>query len=88
VSDSVFIYLFILSVNCCDISDDSTCIAFGLNDSTIRVYTLVPNKKLKLMKQFQDLELLEKESGNKILFFLFYNFYILIRLRRCFQSNA
>ena len=52
-------------VNCCDISDDSTLMAIGLTDSAIKVYTLVPNKKLKAMKQFQDLELLDKESGNQ-----------------------
>jgi hypothetical protein len=37
--------------------------AIGLNDSTIRVYTLVGDKKLQVMKPFHELESLDKESG-------------------------
>jgi hypothetical protein len=37
--------------------------AVGLNDSTIRVYTLVSDKKLKEMRPVHELELLDKESG-------------------------
>jgi len=50
------------TVNCCDISDDSTYLALGLSDSTIKVYTLAGNKKLMLMKPFHELENLDKES--------------------------
>lgn len=51
-------------VNCCDISDDSTWIVLGLSDSTVRVCSLADKMKLKVIKQLQDLELLDKESGN------------------------
>lgn len=50
------------TINCCDFSDDSTLLALGLNDSTVRIYSLVPDKKLKCMKSINELENLDKES--------------------------
>lgn len=50
-------------VNCCDISDDSSWLVLGLSDSTVRVCSLADKMKLKMIKQLQDLELLDKESG-------------------------
>jgi len=51
-------------VNCCDITDDSTWLALGLNDSTVRVCTLSEKNKLKLLKPLQELEILDKESDD------------------------
>lgn len=53
-----------ISVNCCDISDDSTWLVLGLSDSTVRVCTLSEKMKLKILKPLQELEVLDKESDD------------------------
>ncbi|XP_051825779.1 transcription initiation factor TFIID subunit 5-like [Antechinus flavipes] len=46
-----------------DITDDSSLIAGGFDDSTVRVWSVSP-KKLRSMKTAKDLSLIDKESDN------------------------
>ncbi|KAI1293498.1 Transcription initiation factor TFIID subunit 5 [Halotydeus destructor] len=50
------------SAICSEISEDSSLLAVGFSDSTVRVWALNPNNRLKSMKPVQDLELIDKEA--------------------------
>ena len=52
------------TINCCDITDDSTWLVLGLADSTLRVCTLSEKQRLRLIKPLPDLEALDKESDD------------------------
>lgn len=56
--------LFVLycSVTSVDICDDSSLLAAGFADSSIRVWSLTRNK-LRAMKPPDDLNLIDKEAG-------------------------
>lgn len=63
---SICFYTFLnsyLGVTVSDISEDSTLLAAGFGDSSIRVWTLTPNK-LKAMKSAQDLETIDKDADD------------------------
>lgn len=49
-----------IAVHCTEISEDSALLAAGLSDSTIKVWSLTPNK-LKAMKSAAELELIDRE---------------------------
>ena len=59
-----FLVLFMLfcRVTSVDICDDSSLMAAGFADSSIRVWSLTPNK-LRGMKPPDDLNLIDKEAG-------------------------
>ena len=56
-----FMY-FIFRVTTVSICEDSSLISVGFSDSTIRVFTLTPNK-LRAMKSGEDLEIIDRDSG-------------------------
>lgn len=56
-----FMY-FIFRVTTVSICEDSSLMSAGFADSTIRVFTLTPNK-LRAMKSGEDLEIIDRDSG-------------------------
>ncbi|XP_015792913.1 transcription initiation factor TFIID subunit 5 [Tetranychus urticae] len=52
-----------IAVLCIEISEDSALLSAGLSDSTIKVWSLTPNK-LKTMKSAQELELIDREADD------------------------
>lgn len=50
-------------VSCAEISEDSSMLAVGFNDSIIKVWTLVPHK-LKAMKSADQLEEVNIEADD------------------------
>lgn len=51
------------SVTCAEISEDSSLLAVGFNDSFIKVWSLVP-QKLRNMKSADQLQDIDREAGN------------------------
>lgn len=61
-------------VCCAEITEDSSMLAVGFNDSIVKVWTLVP-QKLKAMKSAEQLEEVNIEADDvmvKILFYIYY----------------
>ena len=58
----------ICRVTAVSVCEDSSLLSAGFSDSTIRVFTLTPNK-LRSMKSPEELELIDKDTG-KILVLL------------------
>lgn len=54
-----FIFSSVTTVNVCE---DSTLISAGFGDSTIKMWSLSPNR-LRSMKPLDDLTLIDKEAG-------------------------
>ena len=54
----------IASAICAEVSEDSSFLAAGFSDSSVRVWALNPNNKLKCMKPAQDLEEIDKEADD------------------------
>lgn len=53
-----------MSAICAEISEDSSLLAAGFSDSSVRVWALNPNNKLKGMKSAAELELIDKEADD------------------------
>ena len=49
-----------MAVICAEIAEDSSLLAAGMSDSTIKVWSLTPNK-LRTMKSYSDLEQIDRE---------------------------
>lgn len=63
---SVCFYTFLHTqegLNCVDISEDSSLIASGFDDSTVRIWTLTP-KKLRMLKTVNELAKIDKEADD------------------------
>ncbi|XP_061405194.1 LOW QUALITY PROTEIN: transcription initiation factor TFIID subunit 5 [Lethenteron reissneri] len=63
---SICLYTFLNAyqgLSCCDISDDSSLVAAGFSDSTVRVWSLTP-KKLRCIKPSSELVLIDKEADD------------------------
>ncbi|KAK7113833.1 transcription initiation factor TFIID subunit 5-like [Littorina saxatilis] len=63
---SICFYTFLNTsqgVTCVDFADDSSMLAVGLQNSNIRVWSLVP-KKLRSMKSAMELEIIDKEADD------------------------
>ncbi|XP_053209289.1 transcription initiation factor TFIID subunit 5-like [Panonychus citri] len=52
-----------MAVLCVEISEDSSLLSVGLSDSTIKVWSLTPNK-LRTMKSAQDLDFIDREADD------------------------
>ena len=55
--------IFNYSVNCLDVTEDSSLMGAGFADSSVRVWS-VTEKKLRLMKVGKDLEGIDKEADD------------------------
>ena len=63
MSDSIAHFMHsIFRVTTVNICEDSSLLSAGFSDSTIRVFTLTPNK-LRSMKSGEELEIIDKDSG-------------------------
>lgn len=51
------------SVTAAEVAEDSSLLAIGFSDSGIKVWSLVP-QKLRLMKNGEQLQDIEREAGN------------------------
>ena len=54
--------LYIDSATCACVSDDSSLMSVGFNESQLRVFSLTP-EKLRSMKPADDLNVIDKEAG-------------------------
>jgi len=68
---NVFIYLYnfimIFSVTAAEVAEDSSLLAVGFSDSTIKIWSLIP-QKLRLMKTAEQLQDIDREAGNIYVF--------------------
>jgi transcription initiation factor TFIID subunit 5 len=53
----------IFSVTAAEIAEDSSLLAVGFSDSTIKIWSLIP-QKLRLMKTAEQLQDIDREAGN------------------------
>jgi len=56
-------FIMIFSVTAAEVAEDSSLLAVGFSDSTIKVWSLV-QQKLKLMKTAEQLQDIDREAGN------------------------
>jgi len=54
--------LFSFSLNCVCLSEDSSLLSGGFEDSSVRVWSLTP-KKLRMLKPPSELAQIDKEAG-------------------------
>lgn len=59
----IFALSFQHRLNCIDISEDSSTIASGYEDSCIRLWSLTPTK-LRTLKSVQELSKIDKEADD------------------------
>jgi len=53
----------IFSVTAAEVAEDSSLLAVGFSDSTIKIWSLIP-QKLRLMKTAEQLQDIDREAGN------------------------